>query len=140
MWTGQFFTEVIDSGGQPQGTAMFHGGYLQILYFLTGEHQAYERKEGVFSRVVRFQNARFGRDDGCGGCGAWQVGARLSYIDLDDNVIRGGQVTELTLGLNWFFNPIMKIQANYLVTDRQGQQDQGDGWFSGIGIPAACDF
>src|SRR6266851_5206028 len=34
-WTGQFLTQAIASNGQPQGTVFYHGGYVQMLYFLT---------------------------------------------------------------------------------------------------------
>lgn len=137
-WTGQFFTDAFASNGQSQGTAFFQGGYAQLLYFLTGEHQSYEKREGVFGRVIPYRNAQMGFGHGLGG--AWQVGVRFSYLDLTDNAINGGQVADMTLGLNWFLNPNMKIQGNYLLTHREGQQDQGDGWFNGLGIRAACDF
>jgi phosphate-selective porin OprO/OprP len=135
-WTGQFFTDAVAANGQAQGTAFFHGGYAQILYFLTGEHQAYERKEGVFGRVVPHNSVRFGQGHG----GAWQLGAHFSYLDLNDKAINGGQISDMTIGLNWFLNPNMKIQGNYLLTHRDSQQGQGDGWFNGLGMRVACDF
>ena len=46
----------------------------------------------------------------------------------------------MTLGLNWFLNPNMKIQLNCLLARREGQQGQGDGWFNGIGMRTAVDF
>ena len=57
-----------------------------------------------------------------------------------DKAIDGGQIADMTIELNWFLNPNMKIQGNYLLVNRQGQQGQGDGWFNGLGIRAACDF
>ncbi|MBC8115412.1 MAG: hypothetical protein H7062_13595 [Candidatus Saccharimonas sp.] len=138
-WTGQFISDAEDAIGNAQGTAFFHGGYAQVLYFLTGEHQAYEKKEGIFGRVVPHNSVRFGRGPG-GGSGAWQVGCRLSYLDLTNKAINGGQITDMTLGLNWFLNPNMKIQANYLLANRDGQQGAGSGWFNGLGVRAAVDF
>jgi len=135
-WTGQYFSDVVAGNGQDQGTVFFHGGYVQILYFLTGEHQEYERNEGVFGRVIPQDSLRFGE----GGWGAWQVGARVSYLDLNDKAIHGGDIVDLTVGLNWFLNPNMKIQGNYILADRHGQQGQGDGWFNGLGVRAACDY
>jgi phosphate-selective porin OprO/OprP len=139
-WTGQFFSDAMAANGQDQGTVFFHGGYAQVLCFLTGEHQEYEKKEGVFARVVPHNSLRFARGSGCGGCGAWQVGFRLSYLDLIDKAIDGGQIVDMTFGLNWFLNPNMKIQGNYLLAHRDGQQGAGDGWFSGLGVRAAFDF
>ncbi|MFO0815780.1 MAG: porin [Gemmatales bacterium] len=139
-WTGQFIQDAYNSNGQSQGTPLFHGGYAQVLYFLTGEHQEYEKREGVFGRVIPRNNVRFASGGGCQGIGAWQVGLRMSYIDLSDNSIDGGRVVDWTVGLNWFLNPNMKIQANYLLTLREGPQGAGDGWFNGLGLRVACDF
>ena len=139
-WTGQFFTDSVAANGQNQGISFFHGGYLQTLYFLTGEHQAYDKKEGVFTRVVPHNSVDFKRSSGSGGWGAWQVGARVSYLDLTDRAIVGGQIADMTMALNWFLNPNMKIQGNYILTHRDGQQGQGSGWFNGFGMRAAFDF
>ena len=133
-WTGQFFNDAVASNGQDQGTVNFHGGYGQMLYFLTGEHQAYEKTEGVFGRVVPKNSF------GAAGFGAWQVGVRCSYLNLIDKAIDGGKVIDMTVGLNWFLNPNMKIQWNYILAQRDGQQGQGNGNFDGFGVRAAIDF
>jgi phosphate-selective porin OprO/OprP len=44
--------------------------------------------------------------------GAWQLGARFSYLDLYDKAIRGGQVYDWTVGVDWYWNPNMKVQFN----------------------------
>ena len=121
-------------------TVFFQGGYAQVLFFLTGEYQQYQKTEGVFTRVVPHDSLRFSRGSGECGRGAWQAGVRVSYLDLIDQAIDGGQIVDLTFGLNWFLNPNMKIQGNYLVAQRDGQQGAGDGWFSGLGVRAAFDF
>lgn len=139
-WTEQFLTGVIDANDVSQGTVSCHGGYVQLLYFLTGEHQEYERKEGVFGRVVPRSSLRFGDHPASDSLGAWQIGVRLSYLDAIDKTIDGGRIRDVTVGLNWFLNPNMKIQGNYLLAYREGQQGGGDGWFSGFGLRAACDF
>ena len=55
------------------------------------------------------------RGEGISGWGAWQVGLRFSYLDLNDKAIQGGMVYDWTAGLNWFWNPNMKIQLNYIL-------------------------
>ena len=75
-----------------------------------------------------------------GGRSAWQVGVRFSYLDLTNKAIDGGQVADMTVGLNWFLNPNLKIQANYLLAHRDGPQGVGNGWFNGLGMRAAVDF
>lgn len=87
----------------------FSGAYAHFGYFLTGESRAYNRKGGVFGRVKPLDP--FNRD---GGCGAWEVAGRWSYIDLNDKSIQGGRMTDLTFGLNWYLNQFTKFQFNYI--------------------------
>jgi phosphate-selective porin OprO/OprP len=137
-WTGQYLTRAV-VGGIPQGTVFYHGGYIELLYFLTGEHQEYEKKEGVFGRVMPRSNLAWKKGCGCTGCGAWQVGARFSYLDLNDKAVQGGQIYDWTAGVNWFFNPNMKVQFNYIAEHRD-QPGVTPGWINGFGIRGAYDF
>lgn len=139
-WAGQFLTQAVAGNGQPQGTVFYHGGYVELLYFLTGEHQEYVKREGVFGRVVPRTNFRWKKDEGCCGCGAWQVGVRFSYLDLNDKAIQGGQVYDWTAGINWFLNPNMKFQLNYILEHRDAPQGIVQGWISGVGVRGAYDF
>src|SRR5262249_52994802 len=59
-WTGQALTNAVVAN-QQQGTVFYHGGYAQLLYFLTGEHQDYDKAEGAFGRVIPNQNLRMHR-------------------------------------------------------------------------------
>ncbi|MFO0911354.1 MAG: porin [Pirellulales bacterium] len=138
-WTGNFIQDVQLAGNSSQTTAFFQGGYVQMLYFLTGEHQRYERRSGAFGRVIPLNPLGSGSDGGCG-CGAWQLGARYSYLNLNDDAITGGRVEDLTIGLNWYLNPNMKFQGNYILEHREVAEANQSGWFSGLGIRAACDF
>jgi phosphate-selective porin OprO/OprP len=94
------------------GTVFMQGGYAEALYFLTGENRDYNKVSGVFNRVIPKNNANFSE------CkyGAWQVGARYDWIDLNSFGINGGQAQDGTLGLNWFLNPNLRIQVNYVLT------------------------
>ncbi len=139
-WTGQILTQARPDGGAPQGTAFFHGGYVQVLYFLTGEHQEYDKQAGAFGRVVPRNNYRVKPGDACRTFGAWQVGARFGYLDLNDQAIRGGQIYDWTAGLNWFLNPNMKVQFNYVLEHRDAPQDVVRGWINGFGVQASYDF
>src|SRR5579884_3949641 len=97
-YAGQFLTQAIAPNGENQGTTFYHGGYVEALCFLTGEHQEYVRREGVFGRVVPLQDYHWKKNDCRRGCGAWQVGVRFSYLDLDDKAIQGGRVYDWTVG------------------------------------------
>lgn len=125
-----------------RGTAYFQGTYVQAFWFLTGEHEAYNRRTGVFERVVPHEN--FFLVPGCGRClcgsGAWQVGARYSYLDLNSSGIQGGMLHAMTLGVNWFLNPNAKLQLNYDYTFRGSASGYSDGDIQAIGLRLAMDF
>jgi phosphate-selective porin OprO/OprP len=93
------------------------GGYFQVGYFLTGEHRPYDRKAGAIDRVKPFEDffwVSTCQGHGDYGLGAWEVAARVSYLDLNDNTIRGGQLTDVTFGVNWYLNPYCKVVGNYI--------------------------
>ncbi|MBL9093995.1 MAG: porin [Planctomycetaceae bacterium] len=95
----------------------FYGAYAQVGYFLTGEHRPYDRKAGAIDRIKPFENffRVRGEDRGiCRGSGAWELAARLSYLHLNDQDVRGGTLTDVTGGLNWYLNPYTKCQLNYI--------------------------
>ena len=100
--------------GQSLGNVFYQGGYIQALYFLTGENRQYNRQSGVFNRVVPFENWSLTRGAGCCGWGAWQVGLRFDWLDLNSGYVRGGNVQDVTVGLNWFLNPNARFQVNYV--------------------------
>ncbi|HET7041705.1 MAG TPA: porin, partial [Gemmatimonadales bacterium] len=110
--------EVHCYGGRP--TANFWSGYAFVSYFLTGETRRYLPHEGEFDRIY----PRSSR-------GAWEIAARYSTIDLNDNSagvgILGGRGNNYTLGLNWYVNPNLRFMANYVrvVTDGHSIPDQG---------------
>lgn len=54
-WAGQWVTDSVYNG-QPQGTVFYQGGYVEALYFLTGEHQLYDTHGGTFGRVIPRSN------------------------------------------------------------------------------------
>lgn len=117
------------------GDVFFYGWYAQALYFLTGEHRDYEKKTGVFGRVIPHKN--FGE---CGSLGAWQIGARYNVLNLVDSGVDGGRLEDVTLGLNWFLNPNLKLQNNYTYTVRDAQAGPGQGDYYGFGTRLAWDF
>lgn len=127
------------------GDSYFQSAYVQLLCFLTGEHQPYNRKGGsgaAFGRVIPNSNwTMAAAEDGtrCHGTGAWQVGVRYSWIDLNDQGIAGGTVNDCTVGLSWFLNPNFKVQWNYSVADRS-VNGPSDGIVHGGGVRTAFDW
>jgi hypothetical protein len=42
--------------------------------------------------------------------------------------------------VNWFLNPDMKFQLNYVLEHRDAPQDVVAGWINGFGVRGAYDF
>lgn len=104
----------VDQGlGRP--SCVLPGVYAQVGYFLSGEHRPYDRKAGAIDRVVPYCNFKYCPCcENADGWGAWEIAARYSYLDLNDQNIRGGTITDATLGLNWYWNPYTKVVFNYV--------------------------
>ena len=100
-----------------QADCHFYGGYIYAAYFLTGEHTPWDRKSGTLGRTKPFEN--FFIVDRCGGgrsrgLGAWQIAARYSFADFNDEGVFGGTGDSFTAGLNWWWNPNARLQFNYI--------------------------
>ncbi|MBW1766404.1 MAG: porin [Deltaproteobacteria bacterium] len=106
---GEYIGTAVDATGEPDRG--FSGYYAYASYFLTGEHRPYSQKNGIFCRVK--PNVNFGK----GGIGAWEMGVRFSHLDLDDGAITGGDLDDITLGLNWYLNPNVRTMLNYIRAD-----------------------
>jgi phosphate-selective porin OprO/OprP len=103
---------VNQGAGRP--SAVLPGVYAQLGYFLTGEHRPYDRKAGAIDRVIPFENFKFSPCCDGNGWGAWEVAGRFSYLDLNDENIRGGTMMDATFGINWYWNPYTKLVFNYI--------------------------
>jgi phosphate-selective porin OprO/OprP len=124
----------------------FLGTYVQVAYFLTGEHMPWDRKLGILARPKPFEN--FFRVWTCddfidGGLGAWQIAARYSFCDLTDDNVLGGEENNFTLGLNWWMNANARMQTNYIyadITDHAAVDGQTSGHAHIIGTRFQVDF
>ncbi len=97
----------------------FGGAYLYGSYFLTDDHRPYKTSSGAFDKV-KPKNPLF---NGNGGMGAWEVAARYSYLDLDDEGISGGTLNDFTFGLNWYLTTNYRVSFNYVRAHRNGVGD-----------------
>jgi phosphate-selective porin OprO/OprP len=44
-----------------------------------------------------------------------EIALRYSTLDLNDGaVVQGGELDDITLGFNWYFNPNMRLMFNYV--------------------------
>ena len=123
--------------GTPRGDPMFWGGYIQASWILTGEHRGYDRRFGTFDRIkVRENSFLVKGDDGRyhWGTGAWEVGYRFSFLDLNSNGINGGQLGQHTFALNWYLNDNTKIQFQYSNIQRNVAGPAVSGTVQGFGL------
>lgn len=104
----------VDSAAFGDEDMEFHAFYVLVSYFLTGEHRPYSMKEGTFGRVRPKRN--FGLEDGAAP-GAWEIGLRYSHLDLDTRYSNGGELDDITVGLNWYLNPNTRIMFNCVFAD-----------------------
>lgn len=103
----------VDVLGAPN--VLMQGWYGQVSYFLTGEHRPYKQANGTFDRVVPHRSfAPGGQGGNTTGPGAWEVAARVSFLDLNDESISGGELTDFTFGANWYLNPFLHVSFNYI--------------------------
>ncbi len=87
MFRGEYFRATWDRNLSKN--PVFSGFYIQSSLVLTGESFSYT--QGKFVRI-RPQNPR----------GAWEMAARYSSVDLNDQDVTGGKEQNLTIGLNWY--------------------------------------
>lgn len=112
---------VMSSVDQAAGPVLnFSGYYAQASYFVTGEHRVYKRATGAFDRPKPRRNFLEGK----GGIGAWELALRYSHIDLNDATVTGGQLSDLTLGVNWYLNPVVRCSLNYVMADGNPAPDE----------------
>lgn len=95
------------------GDMDFDGYYVYAAYTLTGEHRGYGFANGTIGKIKPAKNFAPGK----GGWGAWEVAARYTALDLDDAGVWGGELEEITLGLNWYLNPSVRWMLNYSMSD-----------------------
>jgi phosphate-selective porin OprO/OprP len=133
-----FIHDAVVSKQPPLGTLFYQGAYVEVLYFLTGEYRAYDRRNAVFDRVIPRRNFNIWSDDH--GCGAWQIGIRYGYLDLQNKGVNGATLNDIVLGLNWFLNPNAKLQWNLAIDHRESTPPGSSGWTYIFGGRVAIDF
>jgi phosphate-selective porin OprO and OprP len=109
------------------GPIWYTGAYAEVMYRLTGEHRGYDKRLAALKNPVPFTNFISLRPGGVKGWGAWEVAARLSYVDLRNparltpadyisgtNSSGNGTLTDTTLGMTWWLNYHTKLQFNWV--------------------------
>lgn len=102
-----------ENGADPQVSAW----YAYASWFLTGESRNYIANKGVFDRLV--PNEPFSLKNG--GTGAWEVAARMSNIDLNDEALLGGEMNNYTWAINWYPTANTRFAGNYTFVDTDSE-------------------
>lgn len=93
----------------------FNGFYVFASYFLTDDYRPYGKATGTFGAVK--PSAPYTPDGD--GMGAWEVAVRYSRVDLEDGLILGGVLTDVTVGVNWYITGYVRVMANYIHADSE---------------------
>ncbi len=116
------FTE--SASGATVDDPTFNGFYVMGSVFVTGEERPYDSKHGTFGRVKPHEN--FSIENG--GSGAVELALRFSRLDLNDGGVAGGELWDVTAGVNWYLNPNTRVMLNYVhaeLDDRLTVTDNG---------------
>lgn len=114
MAQGEYFDYAVQRTGL--GDLSFNGGYGQASYVLTGEKHKYGASAGAFGGINPARPVNFATND----LGAWELAVRYSYASLNDLNIRGGELKNTTVGVNWYLNQNMRFMFNWI----HGQVDK----------------
>jgi phosphate-selective porin OprO and OprP len=107
------------------GPVVFQGSYLDVGYFVTGEHRKYLVHTGVFGPITVNRPAVKGfsskSHDAALGYGAWELTGRISYLDFNDTntpigpqgQTYGNRVPQSTIGVNWYLADRLRVLFNY---------------------------
>jgi phosphate-selective porin OprO/OprP len=101
---------------------VFYGAYLQASWVMTGESRPYKKTSGTFQIVQPAQDFSISN----GSPGAWELGLRLSRLDLSDKDIQGGELNMMTAGLNWYLSSHLRVMFNYGHGEVRGTTQEGD--------------
>ncbi|MBL8542582.1 MAG: hypothetical protein JNJ63_02135 [Hyphomonadaceae bacterium] len=98
----------------------FGGWYVQGAWTVTGERRRWNAANGGFQGIRPDHPFDIRQNQ----WGAWELAARYSVLDLNDNEgalggatpaggVRGGEQTITTLGLNWYPNNVLRFLLDY---------------------------
>jgi phosphate-selective porin OprO and OprP len=147
LWKNYYFQAEyygieVDRKG-PLSDPSFNGWYVQGGWTITGEPRRYSTANATFdaprpAKVFDPKN---------GGWGAWELGLRYSYLDLNHNEgsgavvpaggIRGGEQEIFTVGLNWYLNNVLRFQAAWQNVQVDRLSPGGTAFGTGTATPPA---
>jgi phosphate-selective porin OprO/OprP len=122
--SAEYLSSHLDASGL--NDPRFAGYTLAAGWFLTGEHLIYNHVDGVFNAP------NVGRGLGTdGGFGALELCARYSTLDLNGGTVRGGQIADTIVGLNWYLTNSFRtaIDVVHSRVESEGSVNLLELWF-----------
>ena len=121
MLMGEYLRTDIDAPALSD--PIFNGYHISGSWILSGEMHDYRRKSGIFHAIPVAKTVNQG------GWGAWELGFRISSLDLTDGLVDGGEMDILSLGINWWLTPVFNVNLNYryVTLDRFGVEGSSSG-------------
>ena len=118
MQAEHIWTEV---SAQLVGDPVFKGSYVQVGWFITGENRPYRKNSGIFQRLLPQTKYTKGNPFKKRNGGAWEIVGRLSRVDLNDGLVEGGEMTDVSAALNWYLNATTRVGLNYIYASPKNQ-------------------
>ena len=139
----EYFDIQLDRKG-PLADPEFNGWYAQAGWTITGEPRRYQTSNGTFDAPQPAKPFDLKNGD----WGAWELGLRYSYLDLNfleggggsapvAAGVRGGEQEIFTLGLNWYLNRVLRFQAAWQNVQVDRLSPGGAAFGAGVATPAA---
>jgi phosphate-selective porin OprO/OprP len=105
LFGSEYFVQKVDA--PDSGDPLFHGGDAFVCWLPTGETRVYNTRGGYFDQISPL------RPVFDGGLGAWELVARVSYVDLDGGSLEGGRFWRLTPMVNWHLSDNVRLELTY---------------------------
>jgi len=104
MFQGEYKNYMVNRKNDLE-TVNLDGFYIQAGYLLFGGRYNYNRADGEFTRLTRGKEY-----------GELEVALRYDYVNANDfdAKVYGGSAEGYSLGLNYYFNPNVKVMMNYV--------------------------
>ena len=93
------------------GNPSFNYWHVGGSWFITGENRKYNRNNGNLGKLIPKSNFRIKKKNR--GTGAFELGMRYTYSDLQSGSINGGTFGRFTGAFSWYPNAHFRYEINY---------------------------
>jgi phosphate-selective porin OprO/OprP len=95
-------------------TRDFNSYYLMTSYFIGKGQREYNKGGNKFSSIkIDRKNTKDSYQ------GVWEVGLRFSRIFLKESLEEIKKMSDVTIGVNWYYNPNSRLMLNYIMSQIQ---------------------